>query len=89
MACYKAGFRTLQKNAPWIQYNYFVQTDGTRLTNEVLEDMNISNEDIVLLDNSQAAGLITSLGLNPNLPVYNFPLTAESYSKMQNTRGGG
>ena len=76
-----------QEHFPGIQYNYFVQTDGTRLTNEVLEDMNISNEDIVLLDNSQAAGLITSLGLNPNLPVYNFPLTAESYSKMQNTRG--
>ncbi|MBP1637725.1 MAG: signal peptidase [Bacteroidetes bacterium] len=76
-----------QEHFPGIQYNYFVQTDGTRLTNEVLEKMNISFDDIALLDNSQAAGLILSLGMDPKFPVYNFPLTEESYKEMQNTRG--
>ena len=76
-----------QEHFPGIQFNYFVQTDGTRLTDEVLDEMNISKEDRLLFDNSQTGGLISSLGLNPNLPVYNFPLTEESYKKMQSTRG--
>lgn len=76
-----------QPKFPGIQFNYFVQTDGTRLTREELDKMHISNEDFWEIDNSERSDLLTSLGLNPNYPIYHFPLTEESYKQMQNTRG--
>lgn len=76
-----------QEQFPGIQFNYFVQTDGTRLTNEALDELNISLEDRIELDNAQTANMISTLGLNVNLPVYHFPLTKETYTKLQNTRG--
>ena len=52
-----------------------------------LNELNISNEDYVELSNANSFGLIQKLGLNPNYPVYHFPLTEESYTKLQNTPG--
>lgn len=76
-----------QEKFPGIQFNYFVQTDGTRLTKSLIDELNISNEDYVELSNANSFGLIQKLGLNPNYPVYHFPLTEESYTKLQNTPG--
>lgn len=73
-----------QEQFAGIQFNYFVQTDGTRLTNELLDKLGISNDDKSTVTNPS---LIEYIGLNPNFPVYHFPLTKEMYNKLQNTTG--
>lgn len=70
-----------------IQFNYFVQTDGTRLTQNTKDNLNISNEDFWELDNNNLYRMIVQLGLDPNYPVYHFPLTQEAHNKLKNTRG--
>ena len=72
---------------PGIQHNYFVQTDGTRLSNDLLTKMGISKEDRALLNNNYWKDLFTALNLDPNLPVYQFPLTQENYEKMKKVKG--
>lgn len=76
-----------QEQFSGIQFNYFIQTDGTRLTNETLDKLGISMEDRVLLDNYRDANLINYLKLDINSPIYYFPLTKEMYSKLKNTKG--
>lgn len=74
-----------QEKFPGIQYNYLVQTDGTRLSDDTFDKLNISVEDRSMA--SVEMGEITYMGLNPNFPVYRLPLTKESYLKLQNTSG--
>jgi len=76
-----------QENIPGIQFNYYVQTDGTRLSSDLLDKLKISNEDRIIYNNEQSADLIAYLGLDATLPVYHFPLTEEAYSKMQKVTG--
>ncbi len=76
-----------QEKFPGIQFNYFVQTDGSRLDSELLDKLNISDDDRVLNDNSQNPQLIAQLGMDPNMPIYHFPLTEESYSKLLKATG--
>jgi signal peptidase I len=67
-----------------IQFNYYVQTDGTSLSSDVLENLHISKDDIQLLDNSteQNVQLCAQLGLDSSKPIYHFPLNEESYTKL-------
>lgn len=74
-----------QQHFPGIEYNYFVQTDGSRLSTDFLEKLGVSNDDIILLNNYYYAEDIANLGMNVNYPVYHFPLTQEMYSKLQKT----
>jgi signal peptidase I len=76
-----------QDKFPGIQFNYFVQTDGTQLTNEILDKLGISVEDRWLIDNTQYAEGIKSLGFDPNLPVYHFPLKEEKYNQLKEVTG--
>jgi signal peptidase I len=76
-----------QDKFPGIQFNYFVQTDGTRLTNDLLDKLAISNEDRLLIDNTQYSDGIKSLGLDANLPVYHFPMNEDTYKKMKEITG--
>jgi len=78
-----------QDKYPGVQYNYYVQTDGTRLGSDLLESLHISKDDIQILDNAneQDLQLISRLGLNANLPAYHFPLTEESYTKLLQVSG--
>jgi signal peptidase I len=73
-----------QDKYPGVQFNYYVQTDGTRLSSELLESLHISKDDIQVLDNTNEQDLQIGLklGLNLSLPVYHFPLTEESYTKL-------
>ncbi len=71
-----------QQKFPGIQFNYYVQTDGTVLNADLLDQLHISNDDRIMLDNTQNAQQITQLGLNSNFPIYHFPLTQESYNKL-------
>lgn len=75
------------ENFPGVQFNYFIQTDGTRLSKSLIDEMQISNEDYFELNNANSYGLLQRLGLNPNYPVYYFPLTQANYNRLQNTPG--
>lgn len=78
------------ENNSGIQFNYFVQTDGTLLNRDLLDELGISVDDDSLMIkpeqseevNSFNAGEIVKLGLNPTLPVYHFPLNEEMYKKL-------
>lgn len=76
-----------QENIPGLQLNYFIQTDGTRLSSELFDKLDISVDDIKLLNNDQSADLITYIGLDKSLPVYHFPMTQEVYSKLEKVTG--
>lgn len=67
-----------------LQLNYFVQTNGTLLTADLREELNISNEDWQTVSNTE---LISQLGLDPSLPVYHFPLTKKAYNQLTKTPG--
>jgi signal peptidase I len=70
-----------------IQFNYFVQTDGTRLSEEVLDKLNISVDDRQVMNNEQGATQIKTMGLNANLPIYHFPMNEETREKMKKVSG--
>jgi signal peptidase I len=84
-----------QQKIPGIQFNYYIQTDGTLFTRSVLDKLGISVADDSLLIksnhpeqiNQQNAQQIVELGLNPQLPVYHFPLNEEAYTKIQQVAG--
>jgi signal peptidase I len=75
-----------QEDFEGIQHNYFVQTDGTRLSRDFLQSIDIRLEDIWELDYRYTA-LIEHLGLDAGLPVYHFPLTADMLEKIKTARG--
>lgn len=75
-----------QEKIPGIQFNYFVQTDGTPL-NSVLDKLEINLGDRMYIDNNQYAEGIKSLGFDPNLPLYHLPLSEAAYNKLLNTAG--
>lgn len=77
--------------AKGIQMNYFVQTTGPRITEEMFRELGISKEDQFLI--SDEAGWIpylTDAGLSSHgnegkmNPVYHLPLTKEMYNTLQN-----
>lgn len=70
-----------------IQYNYFVQTDGTVLSADFLKKIGISNEDNEFFRNGIKADIASYLGLQPNMPVYHLPLTQEMYRKLEHAKG--
>ena len=84
-----------QQKIPGIQFNYYIQTDGTLFTRSVLDKLGISVADDSLLVksnqpeqiNQQNSQQIVELGLNPQLPVYHFPLNEEAYTKIQQIAG--
>ncbi|MGC3977641.1 MAG: signal peptidase I [Paludibacteraceae bacterium] len=77
-----------QEDFPGIQFNYYIQTDGTRLSQNLYDKLGISNEDTdpkkSIVSNPKE---ISYMGLDPNFPVYKLPLTKEMYSKLQHTTG--
>lgn len=75
-----------QENIPGIQYNYYLQTDGT-IIDKILDKLEISKDDIKVFDNLQYAEGIKSIGFDPQFPVYHFPLTQEAYNVLKNTPG--
>ena len=76
-----------QEKIPGLQYNYFVQTDGTMLKPDLLDELNISKDDIKLYNDGQLIQEFASIGLNAKLPIYHFPLNEESYNLLKNTAG--
>ena len=84
-----------QAKIPGIQFNYYVQTDGTRLSADLLDKLNISVDDRNLLTDpqpnqqlaEQAQYEIVDSGFDPKFPIYHFPLNEETYNKLQKVTG--
>lgn len=72
-----------EEQVPGVQHNYFVQTNGRYFTNDMLSKLGISKEDRSLLNNTNEAQLISYLGMDPALPVYHLPLTAEMLATLR------
>lgn len=71
-------------NPQGLQYNYFVQTDGTRISEEQFRRLDISQEDRSFVTDPQT---LLSLGFQPdersNFWAYHFPLTQASLDKLK------
>jgi len=76
-----------QEKIPGIQFNYFVQTDGTMLNPDLLDKLGISKDDIKLYNQGEYIKEFASIGLNSKLPIYHFPLNQEAYDKLVKTAG--
>lgn len=70
-----------------IQFNYFVQTDGVRISKATKEKLHISDADFVPLTHPDYHDFIRTIGLDPDYPVYHFPLTAKAYELLSQTKG--
>ncbi len=71
-----------------VQYNYYVQTNGSLITSNMFEKMDISVADRRLIDGRTQAGAqeIAAMDLDPALPVYHLPLTKANYQALSNSR---
>ncbi len=69
-----------------VQYNYYVQTDGVRLSKDYTFKLGISKDDYRNLNPNTQIGLqeILYVGLDPAKPVYHFPLTREMKKELEN-----
>jgi len=84
-----------QEKIPGVQYNYYVQTDGTHLSGELFNKLNISVEDRELLTGEQVSADVSEYahqqvvesGFDPKFPIYLIPLTEVSYTEMQKVPG--
>ena len=84
-----------QEKIPGIQFNYYVQTDGTYLSRQIFDKLDISIDDRELLTGEQKSAETTQLaqqqiaesGLDPKFPIYLIPLNEDSYSKMLKVTG--
>ncbi len=77
------------KNPEHMQFNYFVETDGTPFNEEQFRLLNVSKEDRILANGSGfSPDILSFLGFQPNVngqfnPVYYIPLTQASLAKVQ------
>jgi signal peptidase I len=76
-----------QEKIPGIQYNYFVQTDGSQLSAKTLSDLGISNDDIQTIQAGQYVNEFAQIGLDNTKPIYHFPLNEETYNKLKTIPG--
>jgi len=76
-----------QEKIPGLQFNYFVQTNGTLLNPDLLAKLNINKDDIKLYNEGQYGQEFASIGLDSKLPIYHFPLNEESYAALQKMAG--
>lgn len=68
------------QNPEKVQFNYFVETDGSMLSEEQLRLLDVSKEDRVMVSNDT---MLSFLGFKPGQngqfnPVYHFPLTPKA-----------
>ena len=79
------------KNKKYVQFVYFVETDGTRISDELFRRMKVSEEDRLLVSELNTHGYysyLPSLGFKANEngaynPIYRLPLTTEAYEIIQ------
>ena len=68
---------------PGVQYNWYVQTTGGLLSQGTLDKLGISKDDRHLVPQTQAGMQEkAAVGLDPEKPVYHFPLTKEMHERL-------
>ena len=73
-----------QEHFKGIQFNYFVQTDGTEITKNIQKELGISNEDFHFYSPQQMSAEYAAVkGFDPNFGIYLFPLTDEAKAKLE------
>lgn len=78
-----------QYNPKGLQFNYFVETDGRKLSDQQFDAMQISNDDRLLVNEwGSGTEILRYLGYVPDEagiypPVYYLPLTAEAVKKIE------
>ena len=75
----------IEDNHDGVQYNYYVQTNGSMITESMFEKLHVSKEDqrMVGSSNPDEMNLLIKLGFDINQPIYRFPMTEESKTKLQ------
>jgi signal peptidase I len=78
----------LIKDTKNVQHAYYVETDGSRFTDEMFRRLQVSKEDRVLASEFGDASLLKYLHFTPNAdgrfnPIYRLPLTIEAYEILQ------
>jgi len=76
-----------QEKIPGLQFNYFVQTDGTQFNPDLLAKLGINKDDIKMYNQGEFIQEFATIGLDSKFPIYHFPLNEEAYSKLQKTAG--
>jgi len=76
-----------QEKIPGLQFNYFVQTDGTLLNEDIFDKLGISKDDIQIYNTGQYVNEFAQIGLDAKFPIYHFPLNEEAYFALQKTAG--
>jgi signal peptidase I len=76
-----------EEELPGIQLNYYVQTDGKQISAETFSKLGISKDDYHRINPQYSIPLIQYLGMNPELPVYHFPMTREVHEKVSKMPG--
>ena len=77
------------KNPEDMQYNYFVETDGSMISDDQFRQLNVSKEDRILVsDGKNNLPTLTFLGFTPNANnqyglVYQMPLTKSALEKAK------
>lgn len=75
-------------NPKEMQFNYFVETDGTLFTEDHFRLLNVSKEGRQLASGPGFQNLLSFMGFTPNAngqfnPVYHIPLTAQALEKAK------
>ncbi len=78
----------LQNDPEGVQYNYLVCTDGRAISNQQFEQLGVSVDDRILMNNwIEANNILQQLGYLPTNgkfpPVYYLPLTKDAYNKIK------
>ncbi|WP_321478878.1 signal peptidase I [uncultured Bacteroides sp.] len=79
----------ISPNPPGVQFNYFVQTTGPYIPDEMLRELGISKDDQMMITNNQGwEPELLQMGLNSRNaqgalnPVYHFPLTKQMLNTL-------
>ena len=73
----------IAENPEKMQLNYFVETNGSMLSEEQFRLLDVSKDDRVLINGNTNINLMNFLGIQPNAngqynPIYHFPLTQKT-----------
>ena len=78
------------KNAPGVQYNYLVQTNGNMLNIEKLHKIGISTGEVSMIDPQTTATYLSEIGMTPQNEgnwgyIYSMALTDEALKELKKT----
>ena len=78
------------KNAPGVQYNYLVQTNGNMLNIEKLHKIGISTGEVSMIDPQTTAPYLLKIGMTPQNEgnwgyIYSMALTDEALKELKKT----